>query len=63
MKQFVVLTLMGASTAYGTPLGYVTSIMVQQAAGLSWAQFARFGFILQFILGLMVPALILVTIK
>jgi len=62
MRQFVVLTLMGASTAYGTPLGYVTSIMVQQASGLSWGQFAKFGFGLQFILGFIVPALILALI-
>jgi len=62
MRQFVVLVLLGSSTAYGTPLGYVTSIMVQQAAGMTWGHFAKFGFGLQFILGFMVPILVMKTI-
>jgi di/tricarboxylate transporter len=62
LRMFVILVLHGSSTAYGTPLGYVTSIMVQQAANMTWGHFAKFGFILQFALGFVIPALILATI-
>lgn len=57
VKQFVVISLMGASTAFVTPLGYVTSIMVQQQGKLSFADFAKVGLVLQAGIGFLVAYL------
>jgi di/tricarboxylate transporter len=51
LRQFAVVTLMGSSTAYATPLGYVTSIMVQQAANITWGEFFKYGMPCQMVVG------------
>lgn len=51
VKQFVVIMLMGASTAFVTPLGYVTSVMVQRVGHHTFAEFAKLGLVLQVAMG------------
>ena len=42
--------------------GYVTSIMVQQAAGITWGDFFKFGLALQLLISFLAPALTMVFI-
>jgi di/tricarboxylate transporter len=57
VKQFVVIMMMGSSTAFVTPLGYVTSVMVQRVGQHTFAEFAKLGFALQVGLGFLSVAL------
>lgn len=43
LKQFCVQLLMSSSTCFASPLGYVTSIMVQRPGGYSFLDYTKFG--------------------
>lgn len=63
LKQFVIIMLMGSSTAFITPLGYVTSIMVQRVGNHTFGEFAKVGGALQIGLGFLCAALTKYLIK
>ncbi len=57
VKRFVVIMLMGSSTAFVTPLGYVTSVMVQRVGQHTFKEFAKLGLVMQVGLGFFVSYL------
>lgn len=42
--QFAIILMMGASTAFATPIGYQTNLMVYGLGGYRFTDFTRLGF-------------------
>lgn len=51
-SQIMLILMFAASSAFATPIGYQTNLMVQAAAGYRFGDFIRLGGLLTFVVGL-----------
>ncbi len=54
--SFIILVTLGSATAFMTPIGYQTNLMVYGPGGYKFSDFARAGFGLQLLTGLLLVA-------